>query len=259
MTERLLAGAEARPVEGIDNGFVGGYRVRFDEAGPDGRLRTAGLLRYAQDVAWRHSEAIGFDRAWYDEQGFAWVVRAVDLVVTAAIPMGRIVRAETAVIGHRRAWARRRGEFRLLDGTSAATIQTDWVLIDGRGRIVRIPPVFGLSFPNPEVGFELTRVALPEAPPEADRLEVHVRPSDLDPMGHVNNAVYLDWLDEALAAAGGGDDMTRLPRRVRLEYAASAEADDLLEARTWPDGHGGWWHGLSRPADGTELIRAWSG
>ena len=31
------------------------YRVRFDEAGPDGLLRTSVLLRYAQDLAWYHS------------------------------------------------------------------------------------------------------------------------------------------------------------------------------------------------------------
>ena len=27
------------------------YRVRFDEAGPDGILRTSGLMRFAQDLA----------------------------------------------------------------------------------------------------------------------------------------------------------------------------------------------------------------
>ena len=48
------------------------YRVRFDEAGPDGLLRASGLLRYAQDVAWMHSEALGFDRAWYRERDLAW-------------------------------------------------------------------------------------------------------------------------------------------------------------------------------------------
>ena len=45
------------------------YRVRFDEAGPDGHLRTSGLMRYAQDVAWQHSAALGFGRDWYLERG----------------------------------------------------------------------------------------------------------------------------------------------------------------------------------------------
>src|SRR2546421_11450211 len=87
-----LTGAADRPVAGIDNGFVAGYRVRFDEAGPDGRIRTSALLRYAQDVAWRHSEALGFDRQRYVDRGLWWVVRAVDLEVLWPVGMGRTIR-----------------------------------------------------------------------------------------------------------------------------------------------------------------------
>src|SRR4051794_37374666 len=101
-----LSGASDRPVAGIDNGFVAGYRVRFDEAGPDGRIRTSALLRYAQDVAWRHSEALGFDRQWYVDRGLWWVVRAVDLEVLRPVGMGQTIRVSTAVTGHRRIWAR---------------------------------------------------------------------------------------------------------------------------------------------------------
>jgi len=255
MTEDLLAGALATPVAGIDNGFVGGYRVRFDEAGPDGRLRTAGLLRYAQDVAWRHSEALGFDRRWYEEQGLSWVVRAVDLRVTSPIRMGQTIRAETAVIEFRRAWARRRGEFRLPDGTSMAEALTDWVIIDGRGRLVRIPEVFGAYFPSRPAESALTRVTPPPPPDDAHRLDIRVRQPDIDPMAHVNNGVYLDWLEEAVVSAGDATATTRIPRRVRLEYAASAEPGDVLEAISWP-ADGGWWQRLVRPADGTELARA---
>ena len=32
------------------------YRVRFDEAGPDGVLRTSGFMRYAQDLAFVEGE-----------------------------------------------------------------------------------------------------------------------------------------------------------------------------------------------------------
>ena len=43
------------------------FRVRFDEAGPDGLLRTSAVLRYAQDLAWFHSSARGYTRSWYAE------------------------------------------------------------------------------------------------------------------------------------------------------------------------------------------------
>ncbi|MEO8207548.1 MAG: acyl-ACP thioesterase domain-containing protein, partial [Chloroflexota bacterium] len=102
-----LSGRADRPVVGIDNGYMAGYRARFDEAGTDGRVRTGSLLRYAQDIAWRHSEELGFDRDWYTEQSRWWVVRSAELEVRTPVPMGRILRLATAVIGHRRIWAHR--------------------------------------------------------------------------------------------------------------------------------------------------------
>ena len=250
-----LAGQQDRPVAGIDNGFAAGYRVRFDEAGADGLMRTSSLLRYAQDIAWRHSEDLGFDRAWYTERGRWWVVRAVEIEVLAPVSMGRTLRVATAVIGHRRIWARRRGEFRLADGTLADVASTDWVIVDERGRILRIPADFGDAFPNVELVGDIIRVTLPPAPPEAARLSLRVRPQDLDPMGHVNNAVYLDWLEEAVTAAGDPAATTAVPRRVTIEYAASAAPGDRLEAIAWP-ADGSWWIRLTRIDDGADVLRA---
>ncbi|MEW5992295.1 MAG: thioesterase family protein [Chloroflexota bacterium] len=249
-----LAGRQDRPVAEVDNGYVAGYRVRFDEAGPDGLIRTSTLLRYAQDVAWRHSEHLGFDRRWYTERGRWWVVRSVELEVNAPIAMGRTLRVSTAVVGHRRIWARRLGEFRLGDGNLAAVATTDWVILDERGRLIRIPPDFGHAFPNRELDVEIVRVAPPASPPGSASLELPVRPHHIDPMGHVNNAVYLDWLEEAISAAGGPDAATALPRRVALEYAASAEPGDRLIATAWPD-DGGWWVRLARADDNLEVAR----
>jgi acyl-CoA thioester hydrolase len=218
-------------------------------------MRTSSLLRYAQDIAWRHSEDLGFDRSWYAERGRWWVVRSVELEVLAPVAMGRTLRVATAVIGHRRIWARRRGEFRLADGTLAAVASTDWVIVDERGRILRIPGDFGAVFPNVELDGEIIRVAPPLPGPDAKRLGLRVRPQDLDPMGHVNNAVYLDWIEEAVLEAGDPAAATAIPRRVAIEYAASAEPGDELEAAAW-QADGGWWVRLTRPADGASVLRA---
>lgn len=247
-----LSGAQDRPVAEVDNGFVAGYRVRFDEAGPDGLMRTSGLLRYAQDVAWRHSEDLGFDRSWYAERGRSWVVRSVDLRVLSPIAMGLTLRVATAVVGHKRIWARRRGEFRLPGGTLAAVASTDWVLLDHRGRIVRIPDDFGDAFPNVELSDDILRVRLPASPDDAARLSIRVRPHDLDPLGHVNNAVYLDWIEEAISAVDPGAAAT--PRMIAIEYVASAESGDVLEAVAWRVGAACCVR-LERP-DGSELVRA---
>ena len=114
-------------------GFEAAYRVRFDEAGPDGRLRTSGLLRYTQDLAAQHSEALGYDRAWYAARGLTWLVRAAEIEVLRAIPYGVDLLGTTRVVGFRRVWSRRESTFSL-DGKVVAVVRIDWVLLDRAGR-----------------------------------------------------------------------------------------------------------------------------
>jgi acyl-ACP thioesterase len=235
------------------------YRVRFDEAGPDGRLRTSGLMRYAQDVAWQHSTALGFGRDWYLERGLTWVVRSAELEVLAAIPMGVDIVSRTKVVGQRRVWARRRGEFVNADGALAAWVHTDWVMIDARGALTRIPDIFGEAFQIPEASGQIGRVTLPPTPDDAVGRSFAVRPHELDPMDHVNNAVYLDWLEEAVMAAGASTGrrprLDAIPRRYRLEYAAAADAGMVMTDVAWRDAEGGWSYRITAP-DGPELFRA---
>ena len=98
------------------------------------------------------------------------------------------------------------------------------------------------------------KVALPEAPPDAVERRFHVHRRDLDPMGHVNNSVYLDYFEEALEAAGQGQRLNATPRRYVLEFASSAARDETLVDRAWPLG-GGWAYRLTGE-DGREILRA---
>ena len=230
------------------------FRVRFDEAGPDGLLRTSSLLRYAQDLASFHSAAQGFDRAWYAERGLAWLARAAVVTVLAPVVHGTALSGTTRVVGERRVWARRRTEFVDGDERLVAWTHVDWVLLDGRGAPTRIPPEFEGAFGTPKADFPLGRVALGSAPGSAARLEFAVRPQELDPMDHVNNAVYADWLDEGVAVAGGVEAVRGIPRVVRLEYARSAEPAAALWSETWQD-DGGWSFRVCE-RDGAELLRA---
>lgn len=251
-----LTGQLARPFKGVENGFLAGYRVRFDEAGPDGHMRISALMRYAQDIAWRHSEQLGFDRGWYQARGLGWVVRSAEIELHRPVPMGHTLRVATAVVGHRRIWARRRGEVHMADGTLAARVTTDWVILDARSRIVRIPDDFGVAFLNPEIGGEILRVPPPQG--DADRtLELAVVPRDLDPLAHVNNAVYVDWLDAALEAAGWGSATSGGGRSLRLEYLASAERGNQVTVAL--HGTAGAWHATIRRQDGLDLVRAMGG
>ena len=231
------------------------YRVRFDEAAPDGLLRTSVLLRYAQDLAWFHSSARGFGRDWYAERGITWLVRAAEVAVVAPVRVGSELVGTTRVIGARRVWARRRTDFVDADGAAAAVVTIDWVLLDARGLPTRIPAEFEPVFGTTQTAIELGRVELGDAPADATRAALTVRPQELDPMDHVNNAVYADWLEERVIAAGGRADVRAIPRVARLDYARAAEAGATVEATTWRERDGPWSCRIA-DADGADLLRA---
>jgi acyl-CoA thioester hydrolase len=79
--------------------------------------------------------------------------------------------------------------------------------------------------------------------PNAHVVAVDVMDSDIDAYGHVNNAVYLQWLDRAAwshSAALGLSiaDCTRLRRgmaalRVEIDYVRAAMPGDRVEVATW--------------------------
>lgn len=237
-----------------DERYQAPYRARFDEAGPDGHLRSSAVLRYAQDLAWLHSAAAGFDRSWYGEHGLTWLVRAAELEVLAPIRVGAPLTGTTEVVGFRRVWSRRRSEFLDASGALCAWIHIDWVLLDARGAPTRIPPIFGERFTVPSTPLVLGRVALADIPDDAHRTRFTVRPQELDPMDHVNNAVYADWLDEAVIAAGDTEATRVIPRRIRLEFALPAARGATLGSTAWPDDAG--WSYRVADSGGTELLRA---
>jgi acyl-CoA thioesterase FadM len=220
------------------------YRVRFDEAGPDGMLRGSGFLRYAQDLAWRHSESAGFDRAWYAARGLTWLVRAVELDLLEDVAYGAEVTVSTEVTGFKRVLAQRRSEFDPQDGARTIAIAlTDWVLLNEAGRLVRPPDEIIAAF-GEMATFAPLRTAMPDPPPaDAHSTQIGVRRSDLDPMAHVNNATYLDYVDEIFLSATGLNQLP-LPRRYRAEFLYPAEPGANLAASAWQDSDA-WWFSLT--------------
>jgi acyl-CoA thioesterase FadM len=263
-TSLTSAGPPAASPANLVYGVEVPYRARFDECTPAGTVRTSTFLRFAQDIAGVHSDALGFDRAWYAQRGLAWVVRSVELEVLRPIVLGDVLKVRTAVTGFRKVWARRRGEMRTPDGDLAAWAHTDWVMTDARGMPTRVPDEFPAAFSVPPGGFDPVKVGLPAMPPGAAGSTFTVRPQELDPMAHVNNAVYLDYFEEAVLREGGDAAVSAVPRRYRLEYILPAALSARLTAGAWrmPTGDGAKaiarpdaWAWLLAGTDGRTLAR----
>jgi len=212
--------------------FVRPYRIRFDEAGADGLVRPSALVRYLQDLAWQHSEAAGFDRAWYTAHGWGWLVRGLELELRGTTGYGETLSVSTRITGWRRMWCRRLTEITSAAGDPVARARIDWVLLDMTGRPVRIPAEIEAFAPGAET-FTPVRVDLPVPPSDAVVVASAVRTADIDPMAHLNNAAYLDLVAEAALAcdrpAGAGTTL-------RLEYLQPALPGMALTLTAWPTG-----------------------
>jgi acyl-CoA thioester hydrolase len=224
--------------------FSAPYRVRFDEADATGALRASSHLRFMQDVAWQHSTSAGFDMAWYAARERFWLVRSLELTVAVPIPYGISVEVTTEVVAMRRFWARRVSEFRLPEGGGvAATGTIDWVITDPEGRPARVPEEMARAFPAAAPTDGLRRLDLPDGPPPGvESCTTQVRRTEIDPMRHMNNAAYLDHMEEAVEAAGGADLLERPGRRYRLEYLRAAQPEGAVTGLAWETGRGWAYH-----------------
>lgn len=102
-------------------------------------------------------------------------------------------------------------------------------------------------------------------------LDIHVDTSDVDGLGHVNNAVYVTWMERCAwahsEALGIGLDVYQSVDRAmavhrhEIDYLAAAHAGEALTLATWivttdhrlrMDRH----FQLVRPADDATLLRA---
>ena len=238
------------------------FRVRHYECGPEGLVRAAAYLRYMQEAAFDASAAAGYDMARYEAMGRHWLIRETWIDYLRPLRYGDSVEVKTWVADFRRVRSRRAYEFRLAStGAPVARAHTDWVFLDGASlRPASIPEEMRAAFfPEGPPAAAPPREGFPDLspPPGAFRQRRRVERRDLDPAGHVNNCVYVDYVEECgrLWAAA-----PLLPRQHRLEYRLPALPGDELELVTWAaeegDAAGVRYTLVQRPADGALLARA---
>lgn len=236
------------------------FKVRHYECDDQGHVNNAVYLQYLQQTAVEASAAAGFGLAWYEAQGTVWVIRKMTIEYLRPAFADDELEVTTWLSSLHRVRAYREYEVRLVHRGEAALsrpgaetlskpedellarAQADWVYVHRQtSRPVRIPEVaLTLFTPNGQSALPPHR---PD-PPLADRVarEFHSRRRvqcyELDPMVHVNNAVYLNWVQQAVfeACAEVGWTWPRLlasgvvivQRRHEIEYFRPALRDDEI-------------------------------
>lgn len=221
--------AEITPKPDVGRVFEGARRIRLADVDPTGRCRLDAAVRHFQDVA-RDDSA---DAALTSPMN--WVVRRVMVEVHRSPVFQEWIRLATWCSGHGSRWAERRTEIRGEHGSHIEAV-TVWIFVDGdTGAPKQLDDDFFTIY-GPTAGDRRVsaRLALPTTPPDdAETTPWQVRFSDLDVLGHVNNAAQWAPVEEVRHRAGVATDGIR----AELEHRAGVEPGDV--SLRWQAADGG--------------------
>lgn len=199
-------------------------RVRFEkdinyfEIDAHSCLRLGVLFKLLQETAIIHTERVGLGTELLRKQGVAWILNKFGVDIYRYPAYGQSIEVVTWAIGLKGFKAYRNFEV-LAEKQRIAAAETIWFYLDiNRKRVRRIPPEYNDIY-TLEPGQALQRnidLWKPQKGFVPDFiLDVTTRNSDYDPNGHVNNAVYADYLDTAVTTRYG--DHARI-KRLDLQF-----------------------------------------
>lgn len=228
------------------------FRVRHYECDAYGHVNQTNYLRYMQQAAFDASAAAGYDPDRYAALDRYWLAYETEIEYLRPLRYGDSVQVKTWVADFRRVRSRRAYEFRKVgSGQLVARAHTDWVFVDtatGWPAPV-LPELMAAFFPDGPPDPAPPRKRFPSAPPPPPgvfKMRRRVTWQDVDSARHVNNAVYLAYVEDCgvqVAAAHGwplkriwAEKFAIVARRHQIEYRQQALLDDELEVATWVSG-----------------------
>jgi acyl-CoA thioester hydrolase len=254
------------------------FRVRNYECDGYGHVSNANYLRYMQEAATDASAAAGYDIERYNTMGQYWLIRDTDIQYLAPLTYGDSVEVKTWVLDFRKVRSRRAYEMRnVATGEMVAKAITDWAYLDaGTGRPAAIPQEMTEAFfaggAPVDVPARERFPAPPTPPPGVHIIRRRVEWRDIDPQQHVNNANYVNYMDDAafeISRVGGwpaermiAEGFAVLVRGHRIEYLQPAVMNDDLEVATWAShmrrASGRRHYTIRRISDNALLVQAYS-
>lgn len=182
----------------MDCVFTKTYTVETMHLDRFGRVKPSVMLYFAQEAATGHCDLLGLDWDSLAKKGLFWAVVRHRLQVSRCPVAGEVLTVETWPMPTTRSAFPRATAAYDQKGNEVFRSVSLWVLMDRNTRAMVLPGKSDIQLTGVVRGSEL---AVPSSiiPKEAEnRYERTVVYTDLDRNGHVNNARYLDWIDDLL-------------------------------------------------------------
>jgi acyl-ACP thioesterase len=216
------------PLPSTGRTFEVAYRIRLSDTDATGRLRLDAVARYLQDAAIDDVEETGWGAPEH-----LWVLRSVRVEAVAPFLEDTVAEIVTwgssfSALAAGRRWS--------LTGDVGGAIEVDstWIHLDRDARPARIGKGFDDYAAAAGGRVAATRLTL-SPPSDGMRVAWPLRSTDVDVMGHVNNAAYWTAVEHRLSQRGV--DLRR-QLSARLDYRHPIDLGEAVELVEGADGGG---------------------
>jgi acyl-ACP thioesterase len=196
------------------------YKIRLSDADATGRLRLDAVARFLQDAA---IDDVG-ETGWGAPEHL-WVLRSVRIDIVEPFLADEVVGIVTwgssfSALAAGRRWS--------LAGNAGGSIEVDstWIHLGPDARPARIGEGFDDYAEAAQGRVASTKLTLAPPPIDGERRVWTLRATDVDRMGHVNNAAYWAAVEERLPDVGLD---ARAPLSARLDYRHPIDLGEKVE------------------------------
>jgi acyl-ACP thioesterase len=200
--------------------FSVSYKIRLSDTDATGRLRLDSVARYLQDAAIDDVAETGWGAPEH-----LWVLRSVRIEVLEPFLVDEAVSIVTwgssfSALAAGRRWS--------VAGDAGGSIEVDstWIHLGPDARPARIGEGFDQYTEAAQGRVTSTKLTLAPPPTDGERRVWPLRTTDVDRMGHVNNAAYWAAVEQRLDELGLD---ARSGLRARLDYRHPIDLGDRVE------------------------------
>ncbi|WP_172637621.1 MULTISPECIES: acyl-[acyl-carrier-protein] thioesterase [Desulfitobacterium] len=183
------------------SGYCKEYEIFYFQVDQFGEASAVTILSFLEDCATAHSEAIGMGIEYLTSQRTCWVLNRWRLQMERYPRLGEKVSVETFPTSFLRFYGQRVFTIRDGQGHIIGSAGSLWIYLNiDKRRPTRIPLHFASQYGVSE-GYE-DHESFQDLPAITDihsEISFHVRRSDIDTNGHVNNTRYVEWMLEGIA------------------------------------------------------------
>jgi acyl-ACP thioesterase len=208
-------------------------RIEFCDVDPSGGITPFQVFDYFQKAAACHAEDLEVGRRALASRALVWILSRMSISIERRLKLDEDAELRTWPRGFEKLFAVR--DYDMIDAEGKACIRgrSFWLLLDTENRRPLPPARMGIALPCND-GLDALPVSargICEAPGLALSGQRAVCYSDIDFNGHVNNARYVQWIQDSLpdTVLCGAKTM-----RLDINYLSELKAGERVELWTAP-------------------------